>query len=368
MFFFSADRPAARDKYGLLIDAAKFADDRGFCCIWTPERHFHQFGGLFPNPAVTSAALATITRRLQIRAGSLISPLHDVIRIVEEWSMVDNLSNGRVAISFGSGWNINDFAFFPDRYASRQAVMYQQIETIKKLWAGEKINFTNSNGKETAALLYPAPLQKELPIWITSSGNSETFVSAGKLGANLLTHLIGQDLPTLAEKIALYRTAREQHGFDPGAGKVSLMLHTFLGPDRASVKAKVRAPFREYLRSAISLEEMAARGGGVISGGHRIQQHEIPPAILEELLDLTFERYFQTAALMGTIEDCRQFVFGLEDIGVNEIACLIDFLDERAAMMESLKYLAELIEGLSAASISHAKDLALAAFSEDLEG
>src|SRR3954454_4606598 len=97
MFFFKGGEHARGDKYKLLLDASRFADEHEFCCVWTPERHFHKFGGLFPNPAVTGAALAMIIHHLQIRAGSLISPLHDALRIVEEWAVVDNLSGGRVA-------------------------------------------------------------------------------------------------------------------------------------------------------------------------------------------------------------------------------------------------------------------------------
>jgi natural product biosynthesis luciferase-like monooxygenase protein len=367
MFFFSVDEHARSNKYRLLIEAARFADEHGFCCVWTPERHFHKFGGLFPNPAVTAAALAMITRRLQIRAGSLISPLHDTLRIVEEWAVVDNLSGGRAAISFGSGWNVNDFVLFPDRYAARHAVMYEQIETVKRLWAGGQVALTNSLGHEIEVTTYPAPVQAELPIWLTSSGNVETFVTAGRLGANLLTHLIGQDLTLLAEKIARYRAARAEHGFDPDGGKVSLMLHTFLGADRDRVKSRVREPFREYLRSAVSLEEVAARGGGVISGGHKIEPHDIPPGVLEELLDLTFERYFQTAALMGTVEDCRRLVLQLADIGVDEIACLIDFLDDHDAVMESLGHLATLRASVTAEAARRSSDAALSAFMDDLE-
>src|SRR5262245_7215597 len=124
MFFSSADQKDNDNKYKLLIDATKYADQHGFCSVWTPERHFHEFGGLFPNPTVTSAALAVITKQIHIRAGSLISPIHDPVRIAEEWSVVDNLSNGRIAISFGSGWNVNDFVFFPQRYEQRQLIMY----------------------------------------------------------------------------------------------------------------------------------------------------------------------------------------------------------------------------------------------------
>ena len=367
MFFSSSGEAGNGNKYRLLLDAARFADQHGFRCVWTPERHFHQFGGLFPNPALTSAALSTITSHVQIRAGSLISPLHNPIRIAEEWSVVDNLSDGRVAISFGSGWNVNDFVFFPEKYATRHATMYEQLQIVQRLWRGETLKQTNSLDKEVEITLYPKPVQAELPIWITSSGNAETFASAGAIGANVLTHLIGQDITTLAQKIQRYRDSLGDHGFDPQQGIVSLMLHTFLGPDTEAVKAKVRTPFREYLRSAISLEEQSARSGGVISGGHRIDAHDIPTNVMEDLLDLTFERYFHTAALMGTVADCTKYVWQLKDIGVEEVACLIDFLDDHDGIMESLTYVDQLQAQFSAQSINQKARDAVFSFTEELE-
>lgn len=363
MFFSSADQATA-DKYGLLIEAARYADEHGFCCVWTPERHFHEFGGLFPNPSVTSAALATVTSRLQLRAGSLVSPLHDAIRIAEEWSVVDNLSGGRAAISFGSGWNVADFLFFPDRYADRHALMYEQIETVRRLWRGGQVTRLNSFGTPLGVTLYPRPVQPELPVWVTSSGNVETFKSAGAIGANLLTHLIGQDVTALAGKLAAYRAARAEHGFDPDAGKVALMLHTFLGPDVEEVRRRVRAPLREYLRTAVSLETRAAAGGGVISGGHKVAAGEMPADVMEELLDLTFERYFNTAALMGTPAACEALVWRLKAAGVDEVACLIDFVNDRPAVLESLRYLNEL--RASFAPDEAGAEAALDAFAEDL--
>jgi len=367
MFFSSADQSSAVGRYELMIEAAKIADQRGFCCIWTPERHFHEFGGLFPNPSVTSAALAMITQGLEIRAGSLISPLHDLIRIVEEWSVVDNLSRGRVAISFGSGWNVDDFIFFPERYENRQKLMFQQIEIIKTLWEGSSIVRENSYGKKVRASIYPRPVQRQLPIWITSSGNLDTFVSAGSIGANILTHLIGQSIDGLAEKIQRYRASREEHNFDPAEGKVSLMLHTFLGTDTQAVRSVVREPFREYLRSAISLEEKAAAAGGVISGGHQIDPHNIPDDLMEDLLDITFDRYFDSAALMGTPSDCKQIVWRLKETGVDEIACLIDFGVPKQDVIQSLEHLDALRILFSKDATSRATGQAVSTFLEELE-
>lgn len=341
IMFFSSDCNVAAP-HSWLMEVAGFADRHGFTCIWTPERHFNQFGGLFPNPSVLSAAIAMITNRLQLRSGSLISPLHDAIRITEEWALVDQLSAGRVAISFGSGWNVNDFVFFPERYARRREIMYDQIDTIRALWRGESMKRKNTFGKDVEITLYPKPVQTELPVWITSSGNVETFRSAGCRGANVLTHMITQDIYTLKDKISIYRRARVNTGRDPLQGIVSLMLHTFLGDAVEDVKEIVYHPFREYLRSAIHLEQLAAQGGGVISGGFQHRGEALPPDKVEELLGITFERYFEHAALMGTVSSTSKFIHKLEVIGVDEIACLVDFGVAKEKVLASLEHLVAL--------------------------
>jgi natural product biosynthesis luciferase-like monooxygenase protein len=368
MFFSSGDRPAGREPYRLLIEAARWADAAGFSSVWTPERHFGEFGGLFPNPSVTSAALATITDRIQLRAGSLISPLHHVVRIAEEWSVVDNLSGGRTAISFGSGWNVTDFVFFPDRYVERRAIMFEQIEAVKALWRGEPMVVTNTFGKEVEIGIRPRPIQKELPVWVTSSGNEQTFVDAGRIGANVLTHLIGQDLDALGAKIARYRDALQEGGFARRSGQVTLMLHTFLGTDPEAVKALVRPPFREYLRSAVKLELSAAQGGGVISGGLQLDAGgaSMSEDALEQLLDITFERYYHNAALMGTPDSCQPLLARLIDIGVDEVACLIDFLPDDDAVLGGLEHLDALRRTFSEGALRREAQDAIEAFTEDL--
>ncbi len=342
LFFFASDA-SAEQPYELLLEAARFADRHGFAAIWTPERHFGRFGGAFANPAITSAALATITKRIQLRSGSLISPLHDVIRIAEDWAMVDRLSGGRVAISFGSGWNANDFVLFPERYGRRHEVMYEQIAALRRLWRGETITRDAPSGPATLSV-YPRPLQPELPIWVTTSGSVETYRSAARIGANVLTHMIMQDRAQLAEKIRVYRTEREAAGLPAAGGVVSLMLHTFVGASDASVRALVRPSLREYLRSAVKLEVAAARSAGIVSGGLRMAGDEIPPDLVEEILDMTFDRYYELASCMGCVDTAQASVKRFQDAGVDEIACLIDFGVAPRTVLESLDYLRQLKE------------------------
>src|SRR5437016_13039871 len=140
-----------------LLEGAKFADRHGFAAVWTPERHFHEFGGLYPNPSVTSAAIAMVTKTIQIRSGSVVAPLHTPIRIAEEWSVVDNLSNGPVAISFASGRMPEDVVREPDNYATRKDVMLRSIETVRKLWRGEAIALPSPLGRGVQVRMLPPP-------------------------------------------------------------------------------------------------------------------------------------------------------------------------------------------------------------------
>ena len=204
IFFFSGDESAlGDDKYQLLIESAKFADQHGFKAIWVPERHFNKFGGLFPNPAVVTAALAVLTSHVRLRAGSVVLPLHHPARVVEEWAVVDNLSRGRVEISFAPGFHRNDFVLAPKNFVDRKTIMFREIDTVQKLWRGDCLRALDGKGDEAEVRVFPKPLQPELPVWITASGNPTTFVKAGEIGANVLTALLDLNINQLAECVDL---------------------------------------------------------------------------------------------------------------------------------------------------------------------
>lgn len=354
LFYFSGDESQTPgDKYRLVLEGAKFADQNGFAAVWTPERHFHQFGGLFPNPSVTSAAIAAVTKRVQIRAGSVVLPLHDPIRVAEEWAMVDNISNGRVGLSFASGWHSNDFVFAPENYPDRKSLMFQHIETVKKLWRGEQITRRGGDGKDVTLRILPKPVRQNVPLWITASASPDTFRLAGEMGANVLTNLLGQTVEEVAEKIAIYRKAWREHGHGPGEGHVSLMLHTFVERDMQTVREKVRGPFTEYLKTSVDLVKKASsawsfaafqKPGARADGSHNIDFNTLNGEDMQALLDHAFERYFETSGLFGTPDTCLKMVNQLKRIGVDEIACLIDFGVDVDSVLASLPYLSELNE------------------------
>lgn len=319
--FFADDRPGRSSRqYDLLLEAARFADQHDIRAVWLPERHFHSFGGPYPNPSVLAAAIATITRHVGLRAGSVVLPLHDPIRVAEEWAVVDQLSGGRVSIAFASGWHEQDFVLAPENYGNRKQIMADGIRAIQALWRGETVPRRGVNGGSVEIRTYPRPVQKELPVWITSAGNPATFAAAGEMGAHILTGLTGQRPEDLAIKITAYREARRRAGHPPEGGRVALMLHTYLGEDDTRVKEQVRGPMRLYLRNNLDLHFELAK----------VREHsrsvvEFGAADEEALLDFAFERYFSSGALLGSVRKCSRIIHRLAGIGVTEIACLLDF-------------------------------------------
>jgi natural product biosynthesis luciferase-like monooxygenase protein len=336
LFFFSADEQrASSDKYRLMIEAAIFADQHGFQAIWTPERHFQAFGGLYPNPAVTSAALAMVTERIQLRAGSVVLPLHDPIAVAETWSMVDNLSHGRVGVSFAAGWHVNDFVLAPETYAARRDTMVERAQLIGRLWRGEALQRPNGVGNSVPVRIFPRPVQPTLPIWLTCL-SGETFIKAGEIGAHVLTALLSHDIAQLTERIAAYRATLAAHGHDPQAGLVTVMLHTFVGDTDAQVGEKALPAYTDYIRTNIDLQASNAAGLGM----------DIDAEVLTEadLLLLAATRFARLAheGLVGTPDVCLRMLDELRDSGANEIACLIDFIADADVVMDGIRRLTAL--------------------------
>jgi natural product biosynthesis luciferase-like monooxygenase protein len=337
LLFFSDDgSKEADDKYRLLFEAAKYADEHGFVAVWTPERHFQDFGGLYPNPSLLGASLAMITRRVQLRAGSVALPLHNPIRVAEEWSVVDNLSKGRVAVSFASGWHPEDFVLSPNSYAERRETMFRGIETIQHLWSGKTVRFPGVDGNETEIKILPKPVQQKLPIWITSSGSRETWARAGAIGANILSGMKGDPEQDLAQKIQIYRESLAAHGHDPRAGCVTVMLHTYITNAEDEARNRVQKPLTSYLRTFISQGEKLQADNGDIDG-KRITGDD-----MDTLAAFAFERFFNSGSLIGTPEKCEQLIRRLVAVGVDEVACLIDFGLDVDTVMEGLKNLVTL--------------------------
>jgi natural product biosynthesis luciferase-like monooxygenase protein len=344
VMFFGADSTTAgqtrhEQAYEDILTVAREADRLGFHALWTPERHFQQVGQVFPSPPVLGAALAVATERIGIRAGSVVLPLHHPLKVAEDWAVVDNLSHGRVGLSVATGWHSADFALAPGSYTDRRARTMDTVPVLRSLWAGESAEYPDGTGRPVSVVPQPRPVQDTLPLWITTSGNPETWEAAGRLRCGVLGATVGQSRDELADKIDRYRaacaSAPDQRGTD-AHGRVTLMAHTYVGADDAEVRRLAAAPLKSYLASYL---RQTAANRTADAGTAALTEEKT--AMLAEF---AFERYLSWGSLLGSPGHCAKMLADLAELGVDEIACFIDFGLGRDDVLTGLRRLAELAE------------------------
>ncbi|GAA2559946.1 hypothetical protein GCM10010423_72810 [Streptomyces levis] len=320
--YFFGDYPedTDHDKYGLIMAAADFADRHGFHALWFPERHFNSFGALFPNPSVLAAALAARTSRVRLHAGSVVLPLHHPARVAEEWSVVDNISGGRTGLCFASGWHATDFALAPQHFGRHREVMYEHLATVRDLWSGQPVKTTAGDGTPVEITLHPRPVQERPPMYVAVVGNPDSYRRAAAEDLGVVTNLMTQTVEQLAENIALYRRCRAEHGLDPAAGRVVVLVHTYLEEDAERARAEAYRPFLSYLRSSLSLFDQVTN-----SLGFQVDLENTPEEDVEFLLGRAYERYCASRALIGDERTAAETVGRLLAAGADEIACFVDF-------------------------------------------
>jgi alkanesulfonate monooxygenase SsuD/methylene tetrahydromethanopterin reductase-like flavin-dependent oxidoreductase (luciferase family) len=217
---FSKATPAER--CATAIAQCEWAEAHGFESVTLSEHHGSPDGYL-PSPLVLAAAIAARTRRLSIRIGALVAPLHDPIRVAEDLAMVDLVSNGRLQVILGAGYRPSEFATFGKKLADRGAAIEETVTVLEKAWTGEPFEH-----RGTTVRVLPRPVQRPRPP-IMLGGSS---AAAARRAARIADYFA----PTEAHHFEAYREERVRLGHpDPGPMLPALgsFVHVAKDPDEA---------------------------------------------------------------------------------------------------------------------------------------
>ena len=105
------------------------------------------------------------------------------------------------------------------------------------------------------------------------------------------------------------------------------MVHAFVGDDEEAVRETVRGPMTAYLRTYFDQY-------GFLAGGDSLQG--LREVDVDALMAIAFESYFSALSLLGRPDKCARLMDRLRAIGVDEVACLIDFGVDAPSILEAL--------------------------------
>jgi natural product biosynthesis luciferase-like monooxygenase protein len=221
--------------------ATKFAEDMGFDHAWAPEHHFTEYG-FCASPMLTLAAMASVTKRIRLGTGVVVLPFNDPVRIAEEGAMLDLMSDGRLDLGVGRGFQPVEFSGFGVDQAKSHEKLIEALQIIERAWTCETVAFKGKHFDIAEHAVRPQPIQQpHPPIWLAAV-TGPSFEMAGTRGYNLLCSLVpGFHGVLTAEYLHTYRRALMTSGHDPTKKQIGALCMAYC----AETTAQARQDFAE---------------------------------------------------------------------------------------------------------------------------
>ena len=135
----------------------------------------------FLEPFVLFAYMAAITSTIELATGIIILPQRQTALAAKQAATLDVLSNGRLRLGIGIGWNSVEYEALGEDFSNRGIRSEEQVDVMRALWTNQTISYDGNWHKITSAGINPLPIQKPIPIWF--GGKSEKVLERiGRIG------------------------------------------------------------------------------------------------------------------------------------------------------------------------------------------
>jgi natural product biosynthesis luciferase-like monooxygenase protein len=298
------------------LDSMRAAEDMGFDSIWAPEHHSTEYG-FYASPMLTLAAIASVTKRIRLGSGVVVLPFNDPIRVAEESALVDLMSDGRLELGVGRGFQPIEYRSFGVDQSKSREIFDEALEVIVRAWTEERMSFKGSYFDIPQHSARPKPLQKpHPPIWVAAI-TDPTFALAGKWGFNLLCSLVhGFKSDHLAQLVADYRRSLRDNGHNPDDKEIGALCMVYCAESTEQARQEFGGPVLWYYRNIANYVAPPA-------AQEPPKGYEAYPGIRYAARTVQWDELLSTGALVcGNPESCIQQIENLQSkYGFTQMLC-----------------------------------------------
>jgi probable F420-dependent oxidoreductase len=228
-----------------ILDLARFVDDAGWHGMWFADHYMPNTGSEEIQPGdvhecwAILPAIAAVTER--IRIGSLVAPtsVHHPAVLANRAATIDHISNGRMVLGVGAGWQINEHKAYGidlEEPAERVSRFDEAIQIMRSLLGNDRTDFHGDFYDISDAPADPKPVQTPLPI-LVGTGSPRML----RITARHADEWNTWGAPEMAGgALAKLLTACEQVDRDPATMWKSTQALVFM-TDNADVAANIKA-------------------------------------------------------------------------------------------------------------------------------
>ena len=202
------------------------AEKLGMHSAWIGEHHFNLLGVL-SCPDLVLAHVAATTTRIKLAPAVTVLPLHNPIRVAEQWATLDLLSNGRVVFAAGRGYDRREYLPFHVSFDDNQGIFEEGLEVVGRLWAADdRISHHGKHYQFDDVRITPKPVQRPIPTYV-GSFSKPSIELAARLGCGLLVapFAAAMSYGGLKQVADLYHETCAKHGKKPGRLMCSYFTH-----------------------------------------------------------------------------------------------------------------------------------------------
>lgn len=272
-----------QQRFQNLLEEAKFADQLELDVFAIGEHHRADY--VVSAPAVALAAIATITQNIRLSSGVTVLSSDDPVRVFQQFSTLDNISNGRAEIMAGRGSFTESFPLFGYELNDYDSLFSEKLDLLAQLCRNEKVSAKGKHLQELHDItVYPQPVQNPLPLWIAVGGTPQSVVRAAQYNLPLTLAIIGGSWRQFIPFVELYRKALAQ--LDHGGAQICINQHCYLAED-SQTAADEFYPVHHRIFTRIGQERGWQPGGRAeFDAGLRPQGHLLvgsPQQVIEKL-------------------------------------------------------------------------------------
>jgi len=169
--------------YKNLLERIELADQVGLDYFGIGEHHREDYP--VSAPAVVLAAAASRTSNIQLGSAVTVLPTEDPVRVFEQFSTLDHLSEGRAELTVGTGIFREPYPLFGYSVSESQANFTEKLQLLRGLNESQEVDFEGEfRTSLTGTKLWPRPVNKKLNIWVATGETPESSERAASLGFN----------------------------------------------------------------------------------------------------------------------------------------------------------------------------------------
>ena len=229
-----------------LLEEVALADEVGLDVYGIGEHHRRDY--VVATPAVVLAAAAARTKRIRLTSAVSVLSSDDPVRVFQEFSTLDLLSNGRAEVMAGRGSFIESFPLFGYDLQDYDSLFAEKLGLLLELRANERVTWS---GRHRAPLkdqlVLPRPVQSPLPVWVAVGGTPQSVVRAATLGLPMALAIIGGQPERFKPLVDLYRRAAREAGHDPATLPVGINSHGFIAEDSGAAADTAFPPYLDVM-------------------------------------------------------------------------------------------------------------------------